>query len=127
MELPINKDPQELNKSAFEGRKWWQYLCIISAVIISVVFTLVFQEKLGSSLNSIICAVLVIPLGYVGIFKKNGLDFIEYTRKKYGRTGKVYLYVSEPVKGHMETDNNSKKRLNNRLSNSLFFCGGKHG
>ena len=46
MELPINKDPQELNKSVFAGRKYWQWLCIALAGAIAVVFTFwCFQKK----------------------------------------------------------------------------------
>lgn len=100
MELPINKDPQDLNKNMLGGRKWWQYVCIILAFAIAIIFTLFFGDKLGNSFSSVICAVIVVPLGYVGVFQKNGLDFFEYYRKKQANnTGNnVFLYVSEPLK-----------------------------
>jgi undecaprenyl pyrophosphate phosphatase UppP len=100
MELPINKDPQELNKNMLGGRKWWQYLCIVLAFVVAVVFTLVFKDSMGNSFNSIICAVIVVPLGYVGVFSKNGLDFFEYyKKKKANNTGNnIFVYVSEPIK-----------------------------
>jgi hypothetical protein len=97
MELPINKDPQELNKSVFSGRKYWQWICIALAGAIAVVFTLLFSEKLGATLTGIITSVLVIPLGYVGVFKKNNLDFFEYykEKKKNALKQNTYLYVSD--------------------------------
>ena len=35
MELPINTDPQDLNKNMLGGRKWWQYLCIAISFVIA--------------------------------------------------------------------------------------------
>lgn len=105
MDLQINKDPQKLNDSIFSGRKWWQYLCIILSFAVAIVFTLVFKDKIDSNLSSIICAVIIVPLGYVGVFSKNGLDFFEYYKqKKANSTGSnIFLYVNEP----------SSKRKNN--------------
>lgn len=82
MELPINTDPQDLNKNMLGGRKWWQYLCIAISFIIAIVFTIVFRGKLDSSVNGIVCSLLVVVPGYIGIFKKNGLDFFEYYKEK---------------------------------------------
>jgi hypothetical protein len=99
MESPLKRDPQELNKNMLGGKKWWQYLCVVLAFLIAVIFTLVFKDKMGSSLNGIICAAIVMPLGYVGVFSKNGLDFFEY----YGRIAanrrgeNVFLYVQKPL------------------------------
>lgn len=97
MELPINKDPQDLNKSVFSGRKYWQWICIFLAGTIAVVFTMLFSEKLGSTFTGILTAGLVVPLGYVGVFKKNGLDFFEYykEKKKNALNQNVFLYVSD--------------------------------
>lgn len=96
MELPINQDPQTLNKSAFGGRKGWQWTCIALAFAIAVTFTLIFGRKMDATLNGIICAVLVVPLGYIGVFKKNGMDFFEYYKeKKKNRQGEnVFYYVT---------------------------------
>lgn len=97
MELPINKDPQDLNKSVFSGRKYWQWICIFLAGAIAVTFTLIFSKYIGSTLNGIIIAVLVVPLGYIGVFQKNGLDFFEYYKqKRLNKTNhNVFLYVSD--------------------------------
>ena len=56
------------------------------------------------TVNGIICAVLVVPLGYIGVFKKNGMDFFEYYReKKKNRLGdNTFYYV---------TDNENYKKL----------------
>lgn len=104
MEFPINPDPQDLNKSVFRGRKWWQYMCIILAFVIVVGFTFVFGTKISGSMNGILCAVMVVPMGYVGLFKKNGLDFFEYYRmKQENRNGNnTFVYVSAPVTGKKE-------------------------
>ena len=49
MELPINTDPQDLNKNMLGGRKWWQYLCIAISFVIAIVFTIVLRGKLNVS------------------------------------------------------------------------------
>ncbi len=94
MELPINRDPQQLNRSAFAGRKRWQWVCIITAIAIAVIFTVITTGKINPTLNGLICIILVAPLGYIGIYKKNGLDFFEYRRKK--KSGKTFLYITKP-------------------------------
>ena len=108
MELPINRDPQTLNKSVFEGRKWWQYLCIILSFVLAIFFTLVLGPKMDATLNGIICAVVVVPTGYLGIFSKNGLDFFEYYKaKKFQRT--VFLMEVEPITKVSRQPENKKK------------------
>ena len=114
MELPINKDPQELNKSVFAGRKYWQWLCIALAGAIAVVFTLFFSEKLGATLTGMITAALVVPLGYIGVFKKNGLDFFEYysQKKKNALNQNIFLYVSDiPNQKSLFNEQKTKKRF----------------
>lgn len=114
MELPINKDPQELNKSVFSGRKYWQWICIALAGAIAVVFTLLFSEKLGATLTGIITAALVVPLGYIGVFKKNGLDFFEYysQKKKNALNQNVFLYVSDiPNQKSLFNEPKGKRKL----------------
>lgn len=114
MELPINKDPQELNKSVFSGRKYWQWICIALAGAIAVIFTLLFSEKLGATLTGMITAVLVIPLGYIGVFKKNGLDFFEYynQKKKNALNQNVFLYVSDiPEQKSIFNESKRKKTM----------------
>lgn len=100
MELPINQDPEELNKSAYAGKKTWQYICIVVSVLIAVVFMLLFQSRLGTNICSLICIVLITPAGYIGLFRKNGMDFFEYRRRKIDikETGGMYLYRTEPYK-----------------------------
>ena len=51
------------------------------------IFTLFLGQKIYTMVNGIICAVLVVPLGYIGVFKKNGMDFFEYYREKKKQTG----------------------------------------
>lgn len=120
MELPINKDPQELNKSVFSGRKYWQWICIALAGAIAVIFTLLFSEKLGATLTGMITAVLVIPLGYIGVFKKNGLDFFEYynQKKKNALNQNVFLYVSDiPEQKSIFNESKRKKTMLKRKNN----------
>ncbi len=114
MELPINKDPQELNKSVFAGRKYWQWICIALAGAIAVAFTLLFSDKLGATLTGMITAALVIPLGYIGVFKKNGLDFFEYysQKKKNALNQNVFLYVSDiPNQKSLFNEPKGKKKI----------------
>lgn len=112
MELPINPDPQNLNKNMLGGRKWWQWLCIIIAFAIAIVFTIVLQGKIDSTLNGILCAILVVPVGYVGIFQKNGLDFFEYYKHKQANNcgQNIFLYVNEPPQKKLVSMNKKKKR-----------------
>ena len=120
MELPINKEPQELNKSVFSGRKYWQWICIALAGAIAVIFTLLFSEKLGATLTGMITAVLVIPLGYIGVFKKNGLDFFEYynQKKKNPLNQNVFLYVSDiPEQKSIFNESKRKKTMLKRKNN----------
>ena len=51
------------------------------------IFTLFLGQKIDTMVNGIICAMLVVPLGYIGVFKKNGMDFFEYYREKKKQTG----------------------------------------
>lgn len=116
MELPINTDPQDLNKNMLGGRKWWQYLCIAISFIIAIVFTIVFRGKLDSSVNGIVCSLLVVVPGYIGIFKKNDLDFFEYYRhKKLNTEGQnVFFYVSEPPRINVVHDSSENKKNTKR-------------
>lgn len=106
MQLPINPDPQSLNKNVFGGRKWWQYLCIVIAFAIAVVFTIFMGPRLSGSMNGFVCAVLVVPIGYIGVFQKNGLNFFEYYKIKRasGSGGNMFLYFTEPVKTDCRDD-----------------------
>ena len=113
MELPINRDPQDLNKSFFEGKKWWQYLCIGLAFVIAILFTLILGPKLDPSLNGIICSVLVVPLGYIGLFQRNGLDLFEYYRAKRV-SNKVFLNIVEPYKPKVIKTDEKKKKISRR-------------
>lgn len=72
-------------------------MCITIAFIVAIVFTIVLGDKLSNSVNGIVCAVLVVPLGYVGVFKKNGMDFFEYYKEKQKnkRGGNTFDYISD--------------------------------
>lgn len=112
MEFDINKDPQELNKSAFEGRKKWQYVCIAAAVLIAVITTLVLAPIIGDTANSLICAFLVVPLGYIGLFKKNGLDFFEYySKKRRNLTGSNCFYYINEVEDTKKAEEQKNKQF----------------
>jgi hypothetical protein len=114
MESPMGRDPQELNKNMLGGKKWWQYLCVVLAFLIAITFTLVFKDKMVSSLNGIMCAVIVMPLGYVGVFSKNGLDFFEYYRRMAAnrRGDNVFLYVQYPLSKPSEIEDEGLELIN---------------
>lgn len=116
MEFDINKDPQDLNKSVFEGRKKWQYVCIIAAVLIAIITTLILAPIIGDTANSLICAVLVVPLGYIGLFKKNGLDFFEYySKKRRNLAGSNCFYYSNEVEDMVSTSKNMEEQKNKQF------------
>lgn len=110
MELPINQDPEELNKSAYAGKKPWQYVCIFISILIAVAFVWLFQRKLGTTLSSLICVVLITPTGLIGLFQKNGMDFFEYRKRKkhIKETGGIYLYETEPYRKVVQNEKNKK-------------------
>lgn len=127
MELDINPDPQDLNgKNKNKGRKPWQYACIIIAVGIAVGFSL-FTD-MNTNVNSMICAVLAVPFGYVGFFNKNGLDFFEYRKKKKENSSgsSAFLYATEKYAACTEQTQKNKGKSRNALSmiNKLFGKGG---
>lgn len=97
MELPINQDPEQLNKSVYSGWKWWQYMLMVSAVAAAVVFVVIFQSKLGMTLCSIIGIVIVAPPGYIATYKKNGLNFFDYRQKKKINQTEIFVYKSAPL------------------------------
>lgn len=110
MELDINRDPQEISKKITTGKQWWQYLFIGTAVFIGILITLVFN--LNSTLNGIICAFIAFPLGYIGVFEKNGLDFFQYRKiKKFNSTGKnIFLYENPIPEKKKESGKDNEKK-----------------
>lgn len=82
MELPINQDPEQLNKSVYAGWKWWQYALMGISIAAAVAFVVFFQGRLGITLCSIICIAIVAPPGFVATYKKNGLNFLNTVRRR---------------------------------------------
>ena len=69
------------------------------------IFTLFLGQKMDPTVNGIICAVLVVPLGYIGVFKKNGMDFFEYYReKKKNRQGSNCFYYVTDIQDYKNLD-----------------------
>lgn len=109
MKIPINKDPENLNRSVFGGRSLWQYACIFFSVGIAVAFVLLFQDRLGITLSSVICIALVMPTGYIGLFSKHGLDYFTYRKSKRSVKQGVYLYYSPVHKAPPDETGADKK------------------
>jgi hypothetical protein len=54
------------------------------------------------------------PLGYVGVFSKNGLDFFEYYRRMAAnrRGDNVFLYVQNPLSKSSEIEDEGLELIN---------------
>ncbi len=113
IELPINRDPQDINKSVYSGKKPWQYICICAAFILVIIFTVVV--KLNPTINSIICAVIVCPLGYVAFFNRKGYDFFKYRRLKKRMEKGRSLYLYNNLSPYKADDEKAKKTPENIL------------
>jgi hypothetical protein len=100
MELPINRDPQSMNKSIFSFLKWWQMLCLITAITGCVLFTILFDNVLNSTINGMLCGLVVVLPGYIAFYNKKGLDFFEYEKIRHGRS--AFLYENEAPPEGME-------------------------
>lgn len=112
MELQINPDPQDLNGGNRKKiRKAWQFICLGVAVATVIIIT-VFMD-INSNINSLICAGIAAPLGYVGLFNRNGLDFFEYRRKKRDNVSgrSVFLYETAKYERKIETADEKKRRF----------------
>ena len=119
MELGIKKDPQDLNKSIFSGRKAWQWLCIILAGIIAVVFTLVVGKHLDATINGVIIAVLVVPLGYIGVFQKNGLDFFEYYKEKHRNMTNQNVFYFDTGEPNLRESQYFQPKITKKTKNNM--------
>lgn len=95
MELQINKDPQDIGRSVFSGKKMWQYLCIAAAFVIAIVFSVLTVTILNNTVTGIICVFLALPFGYIGLYNRCGLDFFSY-RKKKKLEKNAFLFIREP-------------------------------
>ena len=109
MELPINQDPEQLNKSVYAGWKWWQYALMGISIAAAVAFVVFFQGRLGITLCSIICIAIVAPPGFVATYKKNGLNFFEYRQKKKINQTETFVYKNPPVTETVMSDDNGSQ------------------
>ena len=114
MELPINQDPEQLNKSVYAGWKWWQYALMGVSIAAAVVFVVIFQGRLGITLCRIICIAIVAPPGLVATYKKNGLNFFEYHKKKKINQTEIFVYKNPPITETAMTDDNGSPNSTNK-------------
>lgn len=126
MELPINQDPEKLNKSVYAGWRWWQYALIVFAIIASILLVLLFQDKLGITVCSIISIFIIAIPGRIATFRKNGMNFFDYRKKKKVNQSEVFVYVNLPcIKTKTSAvDESPKKGITYILKN--LITGGKN-
>lgn len=123
MNIDINIDPEDISKSAFSGRKWWQWLSIGIALVFVLVITIILRNVISSTVNGLLCAVVVVPFGYIGVFQKNGLDFFEYYRKKWSKyeNRTVFLYGNDAPVYVNKTQKDIEKELANKKKKKFKF------
>ena len=81
MNIPINKNIDLMDKNFINRKKPYQLACLLFAFIGSVVVMFVLKPYFSVTIISYICMGISIPLGYLGIYEKNGMDFFTYRRK----------------------------------------------
>lgn len=126
MELPINQDPEKLNKSVYSGWKWWQYTLMGTAIALSVAFVLLFQERLGITLCSLICILLAAPPSFVATYRKNGLNFFEYRNKKKINQTEVFVYKNPPCVSALDNIEPKTKKTGFAYIIKNLVTGGKN-
>lgn len=94
LNLDINKNFDEFDKNFLSNKKPYQVACIIGAFILGFLI-MVFSSMFG--INNVVGAyatmLLVAPLGYIGIYNKNGMDLLEYRKKRKNDSEKLILVM----------------------------------
>ena len=87
-EIKINKNFDEMNKSFISEKKPYQLIAIVMAFILCGVFMIYFRPYFGTTICSYLSLFISMPLGFVGMYEKHGIDFIRYMKIK--RNNKLY-------------------------------------
>lgn len=88
IELDMLEDIEKINKSFLPRLKTWQYAVISVTVILAIImYIYITVIKKADNMFYISVIMTVIP-GYVTVYKKQGLDFIEYM--KYRKCQKLF-------------------------------------
>lgn len=111
MNLNINSNFDKMNDNFWSSKKPYQVCCIILAFVVAIVVVLVLSPKLGSTVASYVVVFLVAPLGYLGFYNKNGLDFVSYMKIKKSNidNGKL-VYRTQLRKNVVVANTKTKKR-----------------
>ena len=131
-EIPINKNYDDMNQTILSKKKPYQVLSIALAFVIGGIIMIFLRPVLGTTVCSYIALIVVMPLGFLGVYERHGMDFIKYikVRKQIRLYGKLY-YDLNPFAGKdskTETDNNKPvilSSLGRRISKSVATQGGK--
>ncbi len=112
IDLPINKDPQSLNKTVFTGRKPWQYILVVLIVFGSIGLSIWLRNigKMGLSFATIL---FVAPWGYIAMFQKNDMDFFEWFKRQMrrGKGDDVFYDKEETEKSLNAVKKGKEKRM----------------
>lgn len=82
MNHPINSNIEKMNKNFWSDKKLYQIVCMIFAVMIAIIIIVFIAPRIGTTVSSYICVFCVLPLAYVAMYNKNGLDFFEFRRAR---------------------------------------------
>lgn len=80
-----------MDKNFLNRKKPYQIICLILAVVLGVGCMFILKPYMSSTAVTYVTMIFSVPLGYLGIYEKNGMDFFEYRRKQkdVNITGKV--------------------------------------
>lgn len=91
MILDINKNIDTVNDSVLAGKKIYQIVCTILGFAIAVITIIFLRNYLSSTLSSYVCMLVCMPLLFLGLYEKNGMDILAYLKiKKKNRIKLVY-------------------------------------
>lgn len=113
MNLNINSNFDKMNDNLWTNKKPYQIICIALAFVLAIVIVLILSPHLGNTVTSYIVIFLVCPLGYIGFFNKNGLDFMTYQKIKRSNVANGKLLYRTQLRKHNVVAN-SKKRNRRR-------------
>ncbi len=110
MNHPINSNIEKMNKNFWSDKKLYQIVCMGLAVVIAGVVIIFIAPKVGTTTSSYICAIAVLPLAYVAMFNKNGLDFVAFmkARRNNIQNGKLLC-------GNRMVENNNSSIKNTKI------------
>ena len=131
-EIPINKNYDDMNQTILSKKKPYQVLSIALAFVIGGIIMVFLRPVLGTTVCSYIALIVVMPLGFLGLYERHGMDLLRYikVKKQIRLYGKLF-YDLNPLAGKdnsTETDNKKPVILSpigRRILKTVSTQGGK--